>query len=644
MLSGHARPNERLRSLLSGLTRRQWQVQIERCGGGCDGQGGQLTLQNFKRLMQLATRNGHQWAEHEIAELWQYLQTLSSHSIAGDAPRECIESRVFMRFLEINSIVSSDGSGRATSSEQDADAAEASRSRASWQERAAKLKLLTAQSWRERAEKLQLLTSSGDHSLHGDCDDELRRPPAQESSTLENIVQRAREGELERNRRKGAASGKGAKGAVPGLNGAASAEEDRWVDKHGRILTAEELLERARRRLASQEAKLATSSSHTTPTRRRPGIRASRSHSSLSQWTHRDQNPFRYVSSRRSPAFLERYSPKTIFSGMHHKRRVSPKKLPSDGARARARPLAISFTDLNPAAGAASRRSVRPESRKGTPVRYQQDKFPQEVPWASRRVPESSAWQDAALGATGLSETYKARRLKQLLQSSPMAAQEHVVRVGGGFERATHVNLSPQREHALTSSRPRTSSLPRSRSASLPRSLLPSFCPSQKTHARTRSLSSRVHSTHNRSMPPASVRGRPSSAVGGARDTTSTAAGSRAPVSAHPAQPSQTVSGHAKIVRLLTELASKAQGKASGAAPAGARRVALGLALEEAVEAVERGRRAGMRQRTRERGRHVAGLEQEEQQRQRQARAWSLEGDWRASPLLAPAAVPRRVP
>ena len=292
----NARPKERMRALLAGLTQRQWLTQVERCGGGREGEGGELTLPNFKSLLLLSVRRDvPPWGDHEIAEFWQYLQ---SHASAGDpGARDSLSSHSFLRFLRMHDFLAVGESehaggpaGRQASSSAPGSA--------------------QAQSWKERAENLKLLTQGG----------------SDEADATNKMLERARARELVRVRDR--ASEKEAEWA-PKARVPSCAEEDTWVDKHGRVLTADELLERARARLAaSKAASNEIGGSHDasyganvaslqprskTPLKPRqasvPAATAT-SHSTLSPWTHRDQATFRYVSSRRSPAFAERYSPK----------------------------------------------------------------------------------------------------------------------------------------------------------------------------------------------------------------------------------------------------------------------------------------------------------------------------------------------
>ena len=303
-----ARPKERLRELLTGLTQRQWLVQVERCGGGREGEGGELTLPNFKRMLLLSVRRDvPQWGDHEIAELWQYLQ---SHAIAGEpgSRDRTLSSQSFLRFLQLHDLVA------ARVGESEHAAAGGPGGGTAWREVSSSADgSAQAKSWKERAENLKLLTRGG--SAEANVQDEmLERARARERAReLERVKDRASEKEAEWAAKARVSSG---------------VEEDRWVDKHGRVLSANELLERARRRLAaskaasneidgSYDASHGASVASLQPRRKTPVKRrqaaipaaAANSHTTLNPWTHRDQSTFRYVSCRRSPAFAERYSP-----------------------------------------------------------------------------------------------------------------------------------------------------------------------------------------------------------------------------------------------------------------------------------------------------------------------------------------------
>jgi hypothetical protein len=195
-----------------------------------------------------------------------------------------------------------------------------------------------------------------------------------------------------------------------------AARESLWTDKDGGIvdhlssrqsgkLTADEILARARARervrsVRASRAKRINDSDASCG----KGIKDNESHSNRGPWTHRVASTYRYVVPRRSPAFSHRYSVRKVFSGMHHRRTVSPKVLPGENSRGN---YSISFAGDGGDGGSGKdkdgggggikvfgdRRSQFRVGRRGPVAGVDWEgawrpgeKFPREVPWASRRV------------------------------------------------------------------------------------------------------------------------------------------------------------------------------------------------------------------------------------------------------------------
>jgi hypothetical protein len=488
-----------------------------------------------------------------------------------------------------------------------------------------------SESWLQRAERLRVLSSGAPVESSPDA---TRPQDCSSSESEKKVHQHERQ----------AAFSEGSKSdhsftdveAEARVERASGTREQERGDVEGRVLGADEVLAQWRAEYPGKRgAGYAARPVPRSKAAAAAGAAAARGGGSeaAGRWFRYETNEtngrrFRYVSPRRSPAFVQRYSPQRIFSGMHHKRRVSPKKLPAaarcGGSHS---PYGTSFTVdrehptrlSSLCASAGSPEETRKHTAAPTKVFASGlvEKFPGEVPLSSRLLTRQAA--EAPRRAGDAAATDKTPRLAKLSRISAVRArvEQSARRLSGdgdlsdaacemglfGASRTGEALSAPWRSHShrdlggLSATWHARSSLPAAtRGASVGKAVRKG----QWKQTAERARRARSYSPNCRAWPAEtprkiSTKGAMRFDQGGAGMQGSKGQGSsrgkdsrglsaalrqRSPARVQERR-GHSVFGHTRLVRLLTELGT---GDFSGSKGAGSRRVALGLAVLDAVK------------------------------------------------------------